>query len=464
MANKAFFIGLSMISSMLFFGCDDSTSPDSTSKNPKDTVVTPVTNGDFTVSTSYDGADTLPTVLIKVLEALTNSGPVDVSIKNGSKVATTISVSIGIQDFTSAPGVVTKTIAAGETQNISPTIFIDPIKLKTLTTLTQSNYQVKVTANVGGSDKILFSETHLVQLMARDAMPWIWHGIDLTPYIAVFVTPTSASVQTFLASAKSYWSGNSFIGYQDTRIDSGNTSGNSKSIVASPPTKIFGPFSAGHGYFSIQFKSIDPVYLRLVNSNGSTQFETPSYISFPEKSYSFSGGTWNFVNTNLIFTTNISYSASYWYVSGSVRDQVKAIYNALKSKGITYSSTTISFPSGSQKVRFPEDALKESAANCIDGAVLMASALEAIGLEPIIILVPGHAFLGWRENAGTIAAEFLETTMIGTSTFEEAMARGTAEIDQYSAAGTAVIIDIKKAREVGLIPAGKVSSQSMNLK
>jgi hypothetical protein len=464
MANKAFYIGLSIIASALFLGCDDSTSPNSNSNIPKDTVTTPVTNGDFTVSTSYEGADTLPTVLIKVLEAITSSGPVDVSIKNGSKVGTTVSVSIGIQDFTSAPGIVTKTIAAGETLTFSPTIFIDPAKLKTLTTLTQSNYQVKVTATVGGTDKILLSETRLVQLMARDAMPWIWHGVDLTPYIAVFVTPTSPSVQTFLATAKSYWSGNSFLGYQDASIDSGTTSGNSKAIAASPPTKIFGPFSAGHGYFTVQFQSVDPVYLRLVNLNGAAPFETPSYTSFPAKTYSFSGGTWNFVNTNLIFNTNISYSASYWYASGSVRDQVKAIYNALKSKGITYSSTTISFPSGSQKVRFPDDALKESAANCIDGAVLMAAALEAIGLEPLIVLVPGHAFLAWRENTGTVASEFLETTMIGTSTFEEAMARGSAEFDQYNSAGTAVIVDIKKAREAGLIPAGKTSSQSLKAK
>jgi|GEM_PF-3029441 hypothetical protein len=116
---------------------------------------------------------------------------------------------------------------------------------------------------------------------------------------------------------------------------------------------------------------------------------------------------------------------------------IKAIYNTLKAQGITYSSTTISFPAGSQKIRYPSASLQEASANCIDGTVLMASAMEAIGLQPLIVLVPGHAFLGWRALDGSTTSEFLETTMIGTSTFEEALNQGTTEFNQHQQAGDA---------------------------
>jgi len=162
-----------------------------------------------------------------------------------------------------------------------------------------------------------------------------------------------------------------------------------------------------------------------------------------------------FSSGNLVSNATVAASLKYVYFAGEVRQQVKAIYTALKAKGITYSSETVSFPSGSQRIRFPTDALSEASANCIDGSVLMASALEKIGIEPLLILVPGHCFLGWRELSGSTQCEFLETTMIGTSTFEDALNYGYTEYANYYKAGTATIIDIKKARSLGLNPLQK---------
>jgi hypothetical protein len=437
--------------------CDKATNPTDTAKNSSNTTNnTSVSTGNFTVTTSYDGADTLPTVIVKILQNQTGEGPVNVTIKNTGTTAASVTVTVGIQDYTSSPGATTKSVGAGETVVFSPMVFIDPAKLATLTTLTQSNYQVKATTTIDGVEKVLLNETHLVNMMAKDAMPWYFHGMDLTPYISLFVTPTNPAVQTFLATAKSYTSSNSFIGYQDASIDSGSIS-DSGSIPASPITKFFGPTTKGHGTISISYLSADPVYLRLLDPTGAKVLETTPVTHLSPTTYSFNAGTWNFVNTNLLFNTTIKYNLNYWYASGSVRDQVKAIFDALKAQGISYSSTTISFPAGSQKVRFPSDALNESAANCIDGTVLMASALEAIDIEPMIVLVPGHAFLGWRENSGSNAMEFVETTMIGSSTFDEALQYASDEFNKYSAAGTAKLVDIKKARALGLLPAARVS-------
>ena len=115
-----------------------------------------------------------------------------------------------------------------------------------------------------------------------------------------------------------------------------------------------------------------------------------------------------------------------------VRRQVKAIYDALKNEyKISYVSAPISFgtdtPDATQRVRLPRDSIESRSANCIDCSVLFASALEHIGFNPVIVLIPGHAFIGWEtwQNSGNY--QFLETTMIGTSTFEEALRKGSEE-------------------------------------
>lgn len=78
--------------------------------------------------------------------------------------------------------------------------------------------------------------------------------------------------------------------------------------------------------------------------------------------------------------------------------QVFAIWRALQDRGLRYSNTTAT-PGGSrlilsQHVRFLEDALRSRQANCVDGCVLLASVLRKIELDPFLILVPGHMYVG----------------------------------------------------------------------
>jgi len=105
--------------------------------------------------------------------------------------------------------------------------------------------------------------------------------------------------------------------------------------------------------------------------------------------------------------------------------QVKALFDALKSEGeITYVNSLIDFNpqqgSASQRVRLPRESLADKQANCIDGTVLFASLLEGISLSPAIVLVPGHAFVAWDTWRDSNEWKYLETTMMGTNTFEEA--------------------------------------------
>lgn len=76
-----------------------------------------------------------------------------------------------------------------------------------------------------------------------------------------------------------------------------------------------------------------------------------------------------------------------------VRAHVAAVFAALRSLGIVYSTSIISFEQG-QRIRLVPDILKEHTGNCLDLSILMASVLESIGLHPLLVVVPGHMFVG----------------------------------------------------------------------
>lgn len=99
--------------------------------------------------------------------------------------------------------------------------------------------------------------------------------------------------------------------------------------------------------------------------------------------------------------------------------QVFAIWNALQRRGIRYSTVATAVPTAagvfSQNVRPLDESLQSSQANCVDGSVLFASALRRIGIDPILILVPGHMFVGYYEDARHQRARFIETTLLGAT-------------------------------------------------
>ncbi len=97
--------------------------------------------------------------------------------------------------------------------------------------------------------------------------------------------------------------------------------------------------------------------------------------------------------------------------------QVYALWNVLQKRKFQYSSVANTSLSSnvvfSQRVRTFEDALQASQINCVDGSVLFASLLRAINIEPILIRIPGHMFVGYYTNSRRSAMSFLETSMIG---------------------------------------------------
>jgi hypothetical protein len=101
----------------------------------------------------------------------------------------------------------------------------------------------------------------------------------------------------------------------------------------------------------------------------------------------------------------------------AVYKQVFAIWYVLQRRGVRYSNITTTPGASkevySQYVRFIDQSINNSQANCVDGSVLFASILRQIGIEPILVLVPGHMFVGFYVDPEGQQADFLETTMIG---------------------------------------------------
>jgi len=102
---------------------------------------------------------------------------------------------------------------------------------------------------------------------------------------------------------------------------------------------------------------------------------------------------------------------------GYVDRQVYALWNVLQKRKFRYSSISYSSLSSnvvfSQRVRTFDDALKASQINCVDGSVLFASLLRAINIDPILVRIPGHMFVGYYTDPSHREANYLETTMIG---------------------------------------------------
>ncbi len=88
-----------------------------------------------------------------------------------------------------------------------------------------------------------------------------------------------------------------------------------------------------------------------------------------------------------------------------VIDQVDAIYDALRldyhiryvQAGVPYNASGGS-SAALQNIKLPAEVLQQRSGMCVELTTLMASAVARIGLNPEIVIIPGHAFLGVALN------------------------------------------------------------------
>lgn len=152
--------------------------------------------------------------------------------------------------------------------------------------------------------------------------------------------------------------------------------------------------------------------------------------------------------------------------------QVKALYEAVHASGVSYVVNNGIHREGLgryHEARLPVEVLTQTNAQCLEGSLLFASLLAALRLEPVIVLVPGHAFVAWKRTPhdpkpgsepdaeaetepksefdwtlpriGARPEElgenlyFLETTMVHNASFEDALAQGRETFVHYRDTG-----------------------------
>lgn len=150
-----------------------------------------------------------------------------------------------------------------------------------------------------------------------------------------------------------------------------------------------------------------------------------------------------------------------------------AIYSAVAGLATHYAEPPASFENRGQKIRRPSTIAAERLATCLDSSLLFASALEATGLHPVVLMFQGHAAVGvWmtQKTLGnaveTDAMEIrkamalrelivFETTGVThrpPMTLEAAQHAIEQRLDETQTAAFVAAIDIRRSRSGGIMP------------
>jgi len=142
------------------------------------------------------------------------------------------------------------------------------------------------------------------------------------------------------------------------------------------------------------------------------------------------------------------------------------VYDATLMAGMVYSGTKgIPVDIGDvssliQHIRLPREVVTGNTGLCIELSTLYCSVLSCAGLDPIVFMVPGHAYPGIRINGNYYA---IEATMIGgeglggSSNSQEALEQGMKQLQEFAqAAGNGdpryMIIDVHQLYGEGIRP------------
>lgn len=94
------------------------------------------------------------------------------------------------------------------------------------------------------------------------------------------------------------------------------------------------------------------------------------------------------------WTGNASMNAYQTEDPNEVRQQVAAVYEALRGESIAYVMPPASFGKEGQRVRMADIIRRDRMATCLDITLLMAGCLEQLGINPIVVMMQGHCFVG----------------------------------------------------------------------
>lgn len=137
-----------------------------------------------------------------------------------------------------------------------------------------------------------------------------------------------------------------------------------------------------------------------------------------------------------------------------VTRQADAVVKALQRSGFNYVSSIYTFggfTNTAQRIRLPRETLSLDSANCMDISVAFASAIENLGMKPVVVIVPGHAFTGVRLGPDSSEILYLDLTVLPKGTLKQAQQRAAAWLKK-TPAEQVLTVDIASARRMGVYP------------
>lgn len=150
-----------------------------------------------------------------------------------------------------------------------------------------------------------------------------------------------------------------------------------------------------------------------------------------------------------------------------------AIWSAVAAESLTYAIPPSSFEQVGQKTRRVAAILEDGLATCLDSTLLFAATMEAVGLNPVVVMKQGHCFVGvWlvektlnklvetdcSEVRKAIAARELitfETTLVTQQPpgrFQDAVVTAGAATQEAEESDFVGAIDIARARMAQIRP------------
>lgn len=144
-----------------------------------------------------------------------------------------------------------------------------------------------------------------------------------------------------------------------------------------------------------------------------------------------------------------------------------ALWSAVAAKSLTYANPPSSFEQVGQKTRRVATVLGDGLATCLDTTLLFASGMEAMGLNPVLVMTEGHCFAGvWlvektlkklnepdcsELRKAIVAKELIvfETTLVThrpAAQFADAMSAAEAALGESREHEFVAAVDVSRAR------------------
>jgi len=136
-----------------------------------------------------------------------------------------------------------------------------------------------------------------------------------------------------------------------------------------------------------------------------------------------------------------------------MKRQMEAIFLAMaKDYQIRYIMAPFSYDNNTaQKVKPPEEVIRTKSGLCIELSLLMAAALENIGLNPVVVITEDHAWTGIETSPRSDDFIFIETTALEKKP-EEAVLIAQQNWKAIKNKGFYKILKINELRAEGYLP------------